>query len=77
MRTTANAALQHAVPNRLLGRVMSLLWLAQGIAQVAALGTGALGQVVGLDVLFPLAGVAILLFTLATVAMQRPLRALN
>jgi hypothetical protein len=77
MRTAGGAAIQHAVPNRLLGRVVSLMGLAQGASQIAALGTGAVGQVVGLELLFPLAGVLVLMFTLATVALQRPLRALN
>ncbi len=71
------ASVQTAVPPRLLGRVMSLLMLAQGIAQLAGLALGALGQLIGLQLLYPAAGLAIALFALATVALQRPLRSLN
>ncbi len=71
------ASLQTAVPPRLLGRLMALLMLAPGIAQLAALALGALGQLIGLEVLFPAAGLVIILCTLATAALQRPLRTLN
>ena len=71
------ASVQTAVPPRLLGRVMALLMLAQGIAQVGAFALGALSQLIGMEVLFPAAGVAIMLLTLATVGLQRPLRTFN
>jgi hypothetical protein len=57
--------------------VMALLMLSQGIAQIAALGIGAIGAIVGLEVLYPAAGVTIVLFTLAVTAMQRSLRTLD
>ena len=71
------ASVQAAVPSRLLGRVMALLMLSQGIAQLAGLALGALGQLISLHMLYPAAGLAIVLFALATAALQRPLRTLN
>ena len=77
LRIVGLASLQQVVPNRLLGRVMSLLLLSQGIAQIAGLPIGAIGQLVSLEVLYPAAGVAIVLFALAVTATQRPLRTLS
>ena len=71
------ASLQNVVPNRLLGRVLALLLLAQGTAQVAGLGVGAIGQLVGLELLYPAAGLVVVLITVAAAASQRPLRALD
>jgi MFS family permease len=77
LRIVGVASVQQVVPNRLLGRVMSLLLLSQGIAQLAGLLIGAIGHFAGLEVLYPAAGVAIVVFALAVTATQRPLRTLN
>ncbi len=73
--TVGNAIAQAIVPTRLLGRVMGLLWMAQGFAQISGLFAGLLGQAIGLTVLYPLAGTLMLGVTLLTL-MRSPLRAL-
>lgn len=77
LRIIGVASLQNVVPNRLLGRVMALLMLSQGIAQAAGVAVGGLGQWLGLELLYPAAGLTIVLFTLALVMAQRPLRTLD
>lgn len=52
------ALLQHIAPDAIRGRVMSLLQLGMGTAQLATLPVAALGQLVGLEVLFPALAVA-------------------
>lgn len=71
------AVVQTEISSRLHGRVMSLLMLAQGISQISALAMGVLGQMIGLELLFLMAGVTIVLITMLTAAMQKPLRSLN
>ena len=68
------AIVQGRVPNRLLGRVMGLVLLAQGIAQAVGLAVGGLGQAIGLVLLYPLAGASIVLLAIAVATAQRPLR---
>jgi len=77
MRVLGIAIVQSSVPNRLLGRVMGLLILAQGIAQASGLLFGTLGQAIGLELLFPLAGVGVMALALGVFAAQKPLRHLN
>ncbi len=77
IRILSTASLQHVVPNRVLGRVMALLMLSQGISQTFGLAIGALGQLVGLEVLYPAAGLTVIGFTLVLAATQRPLRTLD
>ena len=77
VRILGIASLQKVVPNRMLGRVMALLMLSQGIAQTFGIAIGALGQAVGLQVLYPAAGASLVLFALALAASQRPLRTLD
>ena len=71
--TVSNAIAQSIVPARLLGRVMGLLWVAQGVAQSSGLFVGLLGQAVGLTVLYPLVGCLMILVTLLTLV-RSPLR---
>jgi len=74
--TVSNAIAQSIVPGRLLGRVMGLLWLAQGVAQGSGLFVGLLGQAIGLTFLYPL--VALLMLAVAGLTLVRsPLRALS
>ena len=54
--TLANTIVQDTVPNRLLGRVMGLLFMAQGIAQANGIIMGGLAQLVGLEVFYPALG---------------------
>jgi DHA3 family macrolide efflux protein-like MFS transporter len=74
VRVLGIAIVQGRVPNRLLGRVMGLVLLAQGIAQAVGLAVGGLGQTIGLELLYPIAGVSIVLLALAVAGAQRPLR---
>jgi hypothetical protein len=73
--TVSNAIAQSVVPARLLGRVMGLLWLAQGVAQGSGLFVGLLGQAVGLTVLYPLVGL-LMLSAAAITLLRSPLRSL-
>lgn len=73
--TLGNAIVQEVVPNRLMGRVMALLFMAQGIAQASGVAMGAIAQLVGLEVFYP--GLAMFMLAVAALAaMQRPLRQL-
>jgi MFS family permease len=74
--TVSMVIVQRRVPNRLLGRVMGLLLLAQGIMQLAGLGVGAAAQVVGLESVYFGAALVILGFVALVTLTQRPLRSL-
>jgi MFS family permease len=71
--TVSNAIAQSIVPARLLGRVMGLLWVAQGVAQSSGLFVGLLGQAIGLTVLYPLVGCLMVAVTVLTF-IRSPLR---
>ncbi len=73
--TVSNAIAQSIVPARLLGRVMGLLWVAQGLAQSSGLFVGLIGQAIGLTVLYPLVGFLMVIVVLITI-IRSPLRAL-
>ncbi len=72
--TLSLTLVQRQVPNRLMGRVTGLLMLASGMMQIAALIVGGIAQLVGLELVYPAAGVAILVFTVLVVLRQQPLR---
>lgn len=55
----AVALIQSVVPNRLLGRVMGLLAMTNGLNQLNSLSVGALGQVLGLELTVPLLGAVV------------------
>ena len=76
MVTVNTVIAQQVTPNRLLGRVMSLLWMAQGIARTSGVVIGAVGQLIGLPLLYPLIG-ALMLGIALLAALQRPLRRLS
>lgn len=76
-QTVGTAIIQTIVPRHLLGRVMSLLLLSQGLARAAGLGFGAVGQLAGLLVLFPAIGLTMVLGVTLTALVQRPLRTLD
>jgi len=71
--TVGTAIAQGSVPERLLGRVIGLLWLAQGASQASGFLFGTIGQAIGLELLYPALGTAILLVTVLTV-LRSPLR---
>jgi hypothetical protein len=68
---------QREVPNRLLGRVTGLLLLAGGLMQIAGLAVGALAQVFGLELVYPLAGLGIVVYISLLTWRQQPLRRLD
>ncbi len=68
---------QREVPNRLLGRVTGLLLLAGGLMQIAGLVVGVLAQILGIELVYPLAGLGICLFVVLLTWRQRPLRQLD
>ncbi|MDA0352442.1 MAG: MFS transporter [Chloroflexi bacterium] len=68
---------QREVPNRLLGRVTGLLLLAGGLMQIAGLGMGLLAKQLGIETVYPLAGLAIVVFIALLSWRQRPLRELD
>ena len=76
MVTVNTAIAQQITPNRLLGRVMSMLWMAQGIARTSGVVIGAVGQLIGLPLLYPLIG-ALMLGVALLATLQRPLRRLD
>jgi hypothetical protein len=76
-QTVGTAILQLVVPRALLGRVTALLFLAQGLAQTSGLAFGLLGQVMSLELLFPIVVVVMLASALAIAGLQRPLRTLD
>ena len=77
IQTWGITIVQREVPNRLLGRVTSLLLLAGGLMQIAGLGAGILARIWGLEIIYPLSGAAIVLYILIVTWLQRPLRLLN
>ena len=66
--------IQRQVPNRLLGRVMGLLLLAGGLMQIAGLIVGVIAQAVGLERVYPAAGILMLIYVAVLAVRQRPLR---
>ena len=71
-----SAMAQQQVPRHLLGRVMGLLSLAQGVASLSGFFLALLGQAIGLAILYPLIGVFMLGVTALT-AIRSPLRHLD
>ncbi len=72
-QVTSGTLIQHLVPNEVRGRVMSLLQLNMGLAQVATFPIAALGQWIGLELLFPLLAAAVFTTTAAIALGQRRL----
>lgn len=68
---------QRQVPNRLLGRVTGLLLLAGGLMQIAGLGMGLLAKAIGIEMVYPLAGIAIVVYIAFVARQQKPLRQLD
>jgi MFS family permease len=56
---TATSLVQHIAPNEVRGRVMSILWLNMGLAQLVTLPVAAIAQVSSLRVLFPVMATAL------------------
>ena len=77
LTTVSTAVTQQLVPDRLLGRVMGLLMLANGIAQLMGVAVGAGAQAVGLETVYLVLGIAMTAFALLIMAWQRPLRTLD
>ncbi len=77
LQTTSMAITQQVVPGHLLGRVMGILLLSNGITQLLGVVVGAAAQAVGLVVVYFVLGLAVTVFTLLVIACQRPLRTLD
>ena len=75
--TVSTAITQQVVPDRLLGRVMGLLILANGIAQLMGVVVGVAAQAAGLATVYLVLGIAMTAFALLIMAWQRPLRTLD
>ena len=67
------ALIQLVAPAEFRGRVMSLLNLNMGVAQLVTLPLAALGQWIGLEVLFPALAVSLLAVTVLILATRRAL----
>ena len=67
------ALIQLVAPGEFRGRVMSLLNLNMGVAQLVTLPLAALGQWIGLEVLFPALAVSLLAVTVLILATRRAL----
>ena len=67
------ALVQLVAPGEFRGRVMSLLSLNMGVAQLVTLPLAALGQWIGLEVLFPALAVSLLAVTVLILATRRAL----
>ena len=65
------ALIQLIAPGNFRGRVMSVLNLNMGIAQIITLPLAALGQAVSLEVLFPGLAIALLVTTVTVLALRR------
>ena len=74
--TVGSALAQQLVPPHLLGRVMGLLSLAQGVASISGFFLGLIGQAIGLQLLYPALGMLMLAVTAYT-AIRSPLRRLD
>jgi len=68
---SASSLLLTIVPNEVRGRVMSLLMLNMGVAQFVTLPLAALGQVLTLEVVFPVLA-AVCFGMVALIALTRP-----
>ncbi len=67
---SSNATLAHETPNEMRGRIMGLVFLGMGIAQLAGLPLGAVAQVFGMETLFPPMSFAILAFLAALIVLR-------
>lgn len=75
--TVSMSIVQQVVPNRLLGRVMGLLVLSNGMAQLLGVVIGGIGQAIGLELLYLAIAVGMIAAISTIAATQRPLRTLN
>jgi hypothetical protein len=56
---------------------MGLLLLASGLMQIAGLIVGAIAQAIGLELVYPAAGILMLVYVALLFLRQRPLRQFN
>ena len=75
--TLGTAIVQTTAPLHLHGRVISLLFLTRGLTQSGGVLMGALGQFIGLTVLYPVVGALIVVAVFSVIAAQQPLRSLR
>jgi predicted MFS family arabinose efflux permease len=71
---SATALIQHLVPNEVRGRVMSILLINRGLAQLVTLPLAALGGVISLRTLFPSLALVLLALTVLIVVAQPSVR---
>jgi MFS family permease len=72
-----NTLVQSNVPERLLGRVMSIYMLSFALMPIGALPAGALAEVIGAPIAVVMGGISIVLFTLAMAVLQPSVRRLE
>lgn len=71
---SAAALIQHLVPNEVRGRVLSILLVNRGLAQLVTLPLAALGGVISLRTLFPLLALVVLALVVLIVVAQPSVR---
>ena len=71
---SAAALVQHIAPNEVRGRMMSILWLNMGLAQVMTFPLAGLAQATSLRLLFPLLAVFLAVTVLIVVATRPQVR---
>ena len=67
---SANATLAYETPNEMRGRIMGLIFLGMGIAQLAGLPLGAVAQALTMETLFPPMSFVVLAFLAAIIAFR-------
>ncbi len=67
---SANATLAHETPNEMRGRIMGLIFLGMGIAQLAGLPLGAVAQALSMETLFPPMSYAVLAVLVALIVFR-------
>lgn len=73
----ATTIIQLIVPNEVRGRIMSLYMLNQSLIQVNGIGLGALSQWLGIELIVPAVGIAVMMTTSSAVLGVPALRQLN
>ncbi len=71
---SSNATLAHETPNEMRGRIMGLVFLGMGLAQLAGLPLGSVAQALSMETLFPPMSYAVLAFLVAIIILRPVIR---